>query len=288
MEKFALASACLALYFTSPAGTSIEGPIGVVDACGMTEYESVVVDYIVGELDCIEVIGRKAAEGGDEIRRYIDSAMPKFVIACTNEIARYCNVLKGTNFQLKQRNGLEFSLKSISGKKRVLVVSESGEKAGCGLLANGKEPADWHSTTLLDAASGLRYIGSNNKSCDCYGGSSDSTRVSFYANEAGAVKIWYEVVDASYCVKVKGWLYGMIKGDGLVEKESKVVSGDDGFTTHVEVRQIPIPNDKEKTSALVIFALSKGEWSSMCATIMFAFKPAMSSTDARVSNGREL
>lgn len=270
MNKSAVVVACCTFGLTILAGTRIEGPVSLVDATGESRYEYVLVNDIVGKVDCLEVVGCKAS-GIYETRRYLDSAMPKSVVSGTNIVAVSYQILQGGKFRLDHCHGLDVSLASITETNCVLVVGIDGDKAACGHSTCVAHPAGWHSWALVDDDSGLSFVGNSNKRCNFYTGCLDSMRVSFYANEAGAMKIWYEVVDASHCVKVRGWIQGMITGRSFVEKESKVVSGDDGFKPHVEVRQIPAPNEKVEAKTWVGFAVCKGDMSSSYATIMGAF-----------------
>lgn len=264
MEKFALVITCIAAGCYSLAGMRINGPVGVLDAEGESKYHYIDIHDIVGEVDCIQLVGCKS-NGLYEIRRYLKSADPKCIMTFTNITARTYETMTRGEYCLRHRHGLDVSLMALSETNRVLVVAKNGETAGEANQADAVDAIDWHSNNIIDNESGLSYWDSCRSSF--IDGSTDSLLVSLYASDAGAVKIWYEVVDVKNTIKAKGWVSGVVKDDNIVEQKEYVVLGSGGIRTFVMLNTIPSLSISHKNRIWLAFGVQVGGARSNLATL---------------------
>ena len=225
MQKSIVAATCCALELVCCAGVRITGPVTVIDADGVRQYEHVEVHEIVGAIDCVEIIGRKS-DGGCESRGYVDSSSARWVASSTNVVSRPYREFSEGKCDLPNLAGLSLRVSAVSDTNKVLVVGSSCVKKPDGKNAVDSDMADWRQLILVDKETGLGFSQSAGGEFD--DGSNDMLLASLYANANGAVKIWYVVVDAAWKTKAKGWFSAVVEnGKVLGKQETSVMRSDD-------------------------------------------------------------
>lgn len=218
------------------AGLRMSGPIKVVDAVGEECYEYVEVCNIVGEVDCVEIIGCK--DGKCVSRGYVGSATPKWGVTCTNAITRPYQVFRGGGHEFRCWNGVILSPMMLSETNRLLLVTAESKASFVEENAVGTDGIGLYRRIMVDPMSGLEYKESSLGSFDDESG--DSVLVSFYSNDNGNVKVWYEVVSSLNVVLAKGWLIGRIEGSLVLDSTKASLCGDD--TVKIQVMPLAVKN----------------------------------------------
>lgn len=214
MKRMAVLLCCVGV-MSAWAGLKVPGPIQVVDAGGKCRYDYAEVHDIIGEVDAVEIIGRR--DGISESRGYVCSASPAWVLPLTNGVQRSYRILADGQYELKSRHGISVSLIKCSPDEdgRLAVVADGDQSLQPGPL-NGLHADDAYARIMMDSSSELQYRSSGSSKFD--DGSGDSVLVSFYSNNTGLVKVWYELVDSANVVLAKGWVSGRIDGGCLVDR----------------------------------------------------------------------
>ena len=217
------------------AGLGMNGPITLVDAAGESRYEHLEMHDIIGDVDGVELIGFR--ECRYESRGYFQSAAPSWIAADTNVTSRPYQILAGGRHEFLYPFGLGFSLVTPTDTNRLFAVCTERKESSCKGRFGNLDPKGLYRRVMVDASSGLAY-----KACDCGkfdDGSDDRVMVSFYSNETGAVKVWYEVVSGSLNeILAKGWVSGRIEGAQLKEVEKSLVHGGGDVKIQLTVRDV--------------------------------------------------
>ena len=225
MQKYIVVVTCCALGLMCSAGVRIPGPVTVVDADGGRQYEQVEVHEIVGVIDCVEVIGRKI-DGGCERRGYVGSSSARWAVSCTNAVSRPYQDFCGSKCRVNNLPGLDLVWAKVSDTNQVLVVGNGGANKQDDKSLRDPDVVDWEERILVEKETGLNYRQSQCAEFD--DGSNDVMLVSLYADEKGAIKIWYEVVDESRVILAKGWCHGTVADGRIVgQREASVMRCDD-------------------------------------------------------------
>lgn len=251
------------------AGLRIPGPIKLIDAEGEWWYEDIEIHDIIGDVDGVEIIGHK--DGKSVSRGYSESATPQWEVVSTNIVSRPYQVLECGAYMVTSRCDVTISL-SLSGTNQLLIVG-SRHKPNCKEdLARGLDCKGRYWKFMTDSSSGLAYKGSQGDRFD--DGSGESVVVSFYSNDTGAVKAWYEVVGLKNANLSKGWVTAVIDGERITGVSKSSVCGEDvvevQLTSRMVQKQVSNPGDKRMSWLQVGF---KKRDAFVSVGMMMKFKP---------------
>ena len=224
----------------------MNGPITLVDAAGESRYEHLEMHDIIGDVDGVELIGFR--EGRYESRGYFRSATPSWIAADANVTSRPYQILAGGQHEFLYPFGLGFSLVTPTDTNRLFVVCTERKESSCKGRFGNLDPKGLYRRVMVDASSGLAY-----KACDrgkFDDGSDDRVTVSFYSNETGTVKVWYEVISGSQNeILAKGWAAGRIECAQLKDVATASVQGGGDIEIQLTVHDVRnLPPNVEVTS----------------------------------------